>query len=56
MRLNPRLFLLSLLFSWSVPHMAHSQEIIVYDSIGQLEARIRQAGDTTLVINFWATW
>ncbi|MBL7805718.1 MAG: TlpA family protein disulfide reductase [Saprospiraceae bacterium] len=56
MRLNPRLFLLSLLFSWSVPQMAHSQEIIVYDSIGQLEARIRQAGDTTLVINFWATW
>lgn len=34
----------------------YAQEFKVYDSLPQLESRIRQAGDTTLVINFWATW
>jgi thiol-disulfide isomerase/thioredoxin len=35
---------------------AFAQSVEVYDSLPQLEARIRQAGDATLVINFWATW
>lgn len=56
MRLNPRLFLLSLLLYCCMPDRGTAQNVIVYDSIAQLEARIRQAGDTTLVINFWATW
>ncbi len=34
-----------------------AQEYKIYDSLPQLQERIRQAGDsTTLVINFWATW
>lgn len=28
----------------------------IYDSIPQLEARIKQSSGTTLVVNFWATW
>jgi thiol-disulfide isomerase/thioredoxin len=35
---------------------ALAQTYTVYDSFPQLEARIQQAGNTTLVINFWATW
>jgi len=35
---------------------ASAQAFTVYDSLPQLEARIRRAGDATLVINFWATW
>lgn len=56
MHLNRLFPLLSLLLCLSVPKMVLSQNVIVYDSIAQLEARIRQAGDTTLVVNFWATW
>lgn len=33
-----------------------AQTFKVYDSLPQLQDRIRQAGDTTLLINFWATW
>lgn len=33
-----------------------AQEFSLYDNIQQLESRINQAGDATLVINFWATW
>jgi thiol-disulfide isomerase/thioredoxin len=39
---------------WSAS--THAQDYKIYDSLPQLEARIRQAGDTTLIINFWATW
>jgi thiol-disulfide isomerase/thioredoxin len=35
---------------------AIGQEFSVYDNIQQLENRISQAGNATLVINFWATW
>ncbi len=57
MRVNRLFSLLSLLLLYlSVPKTLASQNVIVYDSIAQLEARIRQAGDTTLVVNFWATW
>jgi thiol-disulfide isomerase/thioredoxin len=34
----------------------HAQAYKVYDSLPQLQERIRLAGDTTLIINFWATW
>ncbi len=33
-----------------------AQNLVVYDNLEQLQSRINQAGDTTLVINFWATW
>ena len=33
-----------------------SQNPVVYDNLEQLQSRINQAGDTTLVLNFWATW
>lgn len=56
MRTNPLFALLLLTSCLAVPNIAASQNVIVYDSISQLEARIRRAGDTTLVINFWATW
>jgi thiol-disulfide isomerase/thioredoxin len=35
---------------------AESQDFAVYDSISQLVTRIKQAGNSTLVLNFWATW
>lgn len=33
-----------------------AQNYAVYDSFPQLASRIQQAGETTLVVNFWATW
>lgn len=33
-----------------------AQNFEVYDNIEQLQARINRAGDTVLVVNFWATW
>lgn len=33
-----------------------SQDFVIYDNVDQLQARIEKAGDTTLVLNFWATW
>ncbi|MEY3195164.1 MAG: hypothetical protein RIQ78_1261 [Bacteroidota bacterium] len=33
-----------------------AQDFLLYDNIQQLETRITQANDATLVINFWATW
>lgn len=37
--------------------MAFGQKYVVYDSLPQLEARLKQVDEnTTLVINFWATW
>ena len=35
---------------------SYAQEYSLYDNIQQLESRINQAGDATIVINFWATW
>jgi thiol-disulfide isomerase/thioredoxin len=35
---------------------AKSQTVTVYDSFPQLESRFHTAGDTTLLVNFWATW
>ena len=35
---------------------ARAQEFAVYDSLPQLISRIQQAGSSTLVLNFWATW
>lgn len=35
---------------------AQSAKLTVFDSLPQLEARINQAGNATIVVNFWATW
>ena len=35
---------------------AKSQTVAVYDSFPQLESRFHTSGDTTLLVNFWATW
>jgi thiol-disulfide isomerase/thioredoxin len=35
---------------------AQAQDLAVYDSLPQLISRIQQAGNSTLVLNFWATW
>ena len=35
---------------------SHAQDFEVYDNLEQLQARINRAGDTTLLLNFWATW
>lgn len=57
MRNNPVFLLLFWVSCFAVPGAIPAQNVVVYDSISQLEARIRQAGpDTTLVVNFWATW
>lgn len=48
--------LLACLCCLSVPKIVSAQIVEVYDNIAQLEARILQAGETTLVVNFWATW
>ncbi|MDO8366031.1 MAG: TlpA disulfide reductase family protein [Saprospiraceae bacterium] len=37
-------------------HRLHAQKFVVYDNLEQLQNRINRAGDTTLVLNFWATW
>ncbi len=33
-----------------------AQDFVVYDNLEDLQARINRAGDTTLLLNFWATW
>lgn len=38
------------------PTRAVSQSFEVYDSYLQLEERLRQSGNTTIVVKFWATW
>jgi thiol-disulfide isomerase/thioredoxin len=35
---------------------AQQISVPVYDNFSDLEARLKQAGDTLLVVNFWATW
>lgn len=36
--------------------LLHAQHFEVYENLQQLQARINRAGDTVLVVNFWATW
>lgn len=52
-RLNIKLTLLILLLSCFT---AQSQTVSVYNKFSQLESRLKTTGDTTLLINFWATW
>jgi thiol-disulfide isomerase/thioredoxin len=33
-----------------------AQDFVIYDNLDQLQSRINRAGDTTIVVNFWATW
>ncbi len=35
---------------------AQQMSVPVYDNFSQLEARLKKAGDTLLVVNFWATY
>lgn len=53
-----RLSLVVLLFAGlcCVSSRLQSQSFVIYDHANQLQERIERAGDTTLVLNFWATW
>jgi thiol-disulfide isomerase/thioredoxin len=53
-----RLSLVTLLFAGLLcgSTTLRSQDFIIYDNLEQLQARIDRAGDTTLLLNFWATW
>ncbi len=53
-----RLRLLLIFLSFLLVHtVAQSQAFTIYDSLPQLQERVRQNDEnTTLVINFWATW
>ena len=53
-----RLRLLLIFLSFLLVHtVAQSQVFTIYDSLPQLQERVRQNDkNTTLVINFWATW
>jgi thiol-disulfide isomerase/thioredoxin len=33
-----------------------AQQYVIFDSLPQLEERIRKAGKDVIVVNFWATW
>ena len=56
-RLRTLFVLLSLLSVLAPASGQQSPQYTILDSLSQLQARIRQAGDnTTLIINFWATW
>lgn len=46
------LFAVSLCKSTSL----RAQDFVIYNNIEELQARIARAGDTTILINFWATW
>lgn len=35
---------------------SYAQEYALYDNAQQLESRIKEAGNSVLVVNFWATW
>ena len=50
------LFFLIVLVCCLSNYSTSAQSFTVYDSMPQLESRIENAKDTTLVINFWATW
>ncbi len=53
-----RLSLVTLLFTGLLcgSTVLRSQDFVVYDSFEQLQERIDNAGDTALLLNFWATW
>ncbi|MBL7806224.1 MAG: redoxin domain-containing protein [Saprospiraceae bacterium] len=53
-----RLSLVTLLFTGFLcgSTTLRSQDFVIYDNLDQLQARIDRAGDTTLLLNFWATW
>jgi thiol-disulfide isomerase/thioredoxin len=53
-RLSFVCFLLAVSLCKSTPLRA--QNFVVFDNIEALQARIARAGDTTILINFWATW
>jgi thiol-disulfide isomerase/thioredoxin len=56
-RLRTFFLLLSLSLFVASAYGQQSPRYTIFDSLSQLQARIQQAGDnTTLVINFWATW
>lgn len=57
--LLPRRFLLVYLlmtFLSAAPSSLWAQDFSLYENIGQLQDRIKRAGNSTIVINFWATW
>ncbi|MBL7827289.1 MAG: redoxin domain-containing protein [Saprospiraceae bacterium] len=43
-------------FFGAIGFQSTAQNYSLYDNIEQLQARIKQAGNSTIVINFWATW
>jgi len=45
-----------LLLPLLVSNRLAAQQYVIYDSLPQLEERIRKAGKDVLVVNFWATW
>ena len=51
-----RLVLSLLAFLLLSHNTSFAQDFSLYDNIQQLESRINEAGDATVVINFWATW
>lgn len=56
-RLHTFLVLLALSLFVAPAYGQQSPRYTIFDSLSQLQSRIKQAGDnTTLVINFWATW
>lgn len=56
-RLRSALSVLLLIAALAFANGQEAPRYTIFDSLPQLQARIAQAGDnTTLVINFWATW
>lgn len=56
-RLRNSLIFLSLLGFLSTAQAQQMPRYAIFDSLPQLQERIRQAGpNTTLILNFWATW
>jgi thiol-disulfide isomerase/thioredoxin len=53
---RPRLVILLFVVICCGGSRLRAQDFVIYDNIGQLQSRINRAGDTTLVLNFWATW
>lgn len=33
-----------------------AQDFVIYENLDELQSRISRAGDTAIVVNFWATW
>lgn len=49
-------YALGIIFPMCLSTPSNAQDYALYDNAQQLETRIQQAGNTVLVINFWATW